>query len=55
MTSMELIERLCARLQQADRLLGDALRSVSDNTVSIAIVAERDFIRQLLKDAEERS
>jgi hypothetical protein len=55
MASTELIDRLCTRLQQADRLLGDALRYVRDDTVSVAIVAEREHIRRLLADVAAAS
>jgi hypothetical protein len=55
MASTELIGRLCTHLQQADRLLGDALRYVRDDTVSVAIVAEREHIRRLLADVAAAS
>lgn len=44
------VERLITRLQNADRLLGEALPTVRDATVSDAIVAERGHIRRLLDE-----
>lgn len=53
MASIELIGRIRTRLQQADRLYGDALRSMSDKTVSDAMLGERQCVRALLKELAE--
>lgn len=53
MDSIELIGRIRMRLEQAERLYSDALRSMSDKTVSDAMLGERERVRALLKELAE--